>query len=108
MTLKTFLNNMITEDADDAVGEPGRVAYKPDERTIQLRARRREVQELERELGRKLDQEELDLIFGDLDVTDPATPRRITMDGDYGRGEAEEDGFETRRAERGPTNRRFN
>lgn len=115
-SLKPYLDTLISECSSDDYdsGEQharGRVAYKITERATEMRARKEDLAQLERELGRPPTKDEIDLIFGEVDVTNPDTPR--TMQGDYGRQEVQGDdmddeAFDTRRAARGPTARRFN
>lgn len=112
--LKDHLKHITEEAAFDMEDEvdvgapldtsgPGRVAYKPDPKALEMRARKNEMAALERELGRKLTQDEIDLVFSPDDGDDAP----IRVDGTYGRDDGEDDGLETRRAERGPTSRKF-
>lgn len=108
-TLQQTLN-LIIEDASEPSDEgaqfaTGRTAYRSSERALKLRMRKNEIAQLARELGRDPSPEEIDLVFGDLDESDPMAPLRV--EGDYGRTGKSSDDFEVRRQERGPTARRM-
>lgn len=106
--LKTILEDAtsVTDDlGDTSQHATGRTAYKPSEQSLKIRARKSEIAQLARELGRQPTPDEIDLIFGDLDVPDPSAPYEVS--GSYGRASTPDDDSMTRRPDRGPTARRF-
>ena len=92
---------MVHKDCDEHLAT-GRTAYKLTEQQERRRQQLLEIKELERDLGRKLSPDEIDLMFGKKE-----SPTRVRVEGDYGQQDGDEEVFETRRVERGPTSRRF-